>query len=122
MKLEISPMIVTHVNLSENNDPIPSDEHPNSFSLDGAVIFNSDKNTVAKLIANAQLISYGKYEVNLVAEFEIKFESAVTEEQATKIVEESRTEATVFPYVSSYMSAFIALSGYQRPGIPLVVF
>lgn len=122
MKLEISPMVVTHVTLTENNDEQPKDEHPNSFTMDGSVLFDPEKNTVARLIAEAQLISYGKYEVNLVAEFAIRFNAEVTEEQATKAVKDSSTEATVFPYISSYLSTLIALSGYQRPSIPIVVF
>ncbi|MEI9692545.1 hypothetical protein V5074_05275 [Atlantibacter hermannii] len=122
MKLEISPMIVTEVNLSENNDEQPKDEHPNSFTMDGSVLFDPESNKVAKLVARAQLVSYGKYEVNVVAEFAIRFETEVSEAEATQEIENARTEATVFPYITSYLSAFIALSGYQRPNIPIVVF
>lgn len=121
MNFEISPMVVTQVNLSENNDSQPVDEHPNAFSLGASVLFNPEQNTAATLVVNAHLISYGKFEVTLTSEFVIHFEKEMTEEEAANAVEEARTEATIFPYVSSYMSTLISLSGYQRPSIPIVV-
>lgn len=122
MKLEILPMLVTEVSLAENNEQVSSDEHPNSFSLDGSVLFDEKQNTIAKLIATAELISYGKYEVRVVAEFVLHFNAEMTEEEATRAVVDAKTEETIFPYVASYINAFIALSGYQRPNIPIVTF
>lgn len=122
MKIDILPMLVTQVSLVENNGQVPSDEHPNTFSLNASVLFDEDKNTVAKLVANAELVSIGKYEVNVVAEFVLHFDAPMTEESVTGAVSDSKTEETVFPYVASYINAFVALSGYQRPNIPIVTF
>jgi hypothetical protein len=115
-------MLVTEVSLAENNEQVSSDEHANSFSLDGSVLFDENQNSIAKLIATAELISYGKYEVRVVAEFVLHFNAEVTEEEATRAVADAKTEETIFPYVASYINAFIALSGYQRPNIPIVTF
>ncbi len=122
MKIDILPMLVTQVSLNENNDQVTPEEHPNSFSLNASVLFDETQNTVAKLVANAELISIGKYEVNVVAEFVLHFNETMTEDSATRAVVDSKTEETIFPYVTSYINAFIALSGYQRPNIPIVTF
>ncbi|MFT1010932.1 hypothetical protein [Enterobacter hormaechei] len=122
MKIDILPMLVTQVSLSENNDQVSLEEHSNTFSLNASVMFDEAQNTVAKLVANAELISIGKYEVNVVAEFVLHFDEAMTDDSATRAIIESKTEETIFPYVASYINAFIALSGYQRPNIPIVTF
>lgn len=122
MKIDILPMLVTQVSLNENNDQVSPDEHPNSFSMNASVLFDEAQNTAAKLIANAELVSIGKYEVNVVAEFVLHFDEAMTEDSAARAVADSKTEETIFPYVASYINAFIALSGYQRPNIPIVTF
>ena len=119
MKLNIAPMIVTSVHLLPNTEE-PDGEHANEFSLNGAVSLNEGNSSVAKLTSEAKLVSYGNYEVSLTAEFIINFERDVTEDEAEKIIEEARTEAIVFPYISSYISALVSLSGYQRPFIPVV--
>ena len=122
MKLDISPMLVTEISLTQNSEKKPENSHPNTFSLTGEVHFSSEKSNLAKLISEAVLVSYGKYKVQLVAEFVIHFQNAATEEEAGQIIEDAHTEASVFPYISSYLSTFLALSGYQRPNIPVVFF
>ncbi|HIB8114460.1 TPA: hypothetical protein ACWXGY_005386 [Klebsiella pneumoniae] len=119
MKLNIAPMIVTSVHLLPNLDEADG-EHTNAFSLNGSVSFNEGSSSTAKLTADTKLVSYGNYEVSLIAEFIIRFERDVSEDEAEKIIDEARTESIVFPYISSYVSALVALSGYQRPLIPVV--
>lgn len=119
MELNIAPMIVTSVHLTPNTEE-PDGEHTNEFSLNGSVSLNEGSSSTAKLTSEAKLVSYGNYEVSLIAEFIIRFGKDVTEDEAEKIIEEAKTEAIVFPYISSYISALVALSGYQRPSIPVV--
>ncbi|HCB3718367.1 TPA: hypothetical protein MYV55_000376 [Klebsiella aerogenes] len=121
MKLNIAPMIVTSVHLMPNTEET-DEEHANSFTLNGVVSLNQGSASSAKLTSDATLISYGNYEVNLTAEFIIKFEREVTEDEAEEIIEQAHTEAIIFPYISSYISALVSLSGYQRPSIPIVPF
>lgn len=119
MKLNIAPMIVTSVHLTPNTEE-PDGEHTNEFSLNGTVSLNEGSSSTAKLTSEVKLVSYGNYEVSLIAEFIIRFEKDVTGDEAEKIIEEAKTEAIIFPYISSYISALVSLSGYQRPSIPVV--
>ncbi|QUG75960.1 hypothetical protein GKQ23_13570 [Erwinia sp. E602] len=121
MKLNIAPMVVTSATLSLNADK-PSDGHTNTFGMNGSVSFIEDNKTLAKLTTEAELISYGKYEVHITAEFILNFGREVTEEEAEKITEQALGEANIFPYISAYISTFVALSGFQRPSIPVVIF
>lgn len=121
MKLEISPMRVTEIKLSPNSSK-PDGEHENTFKLSGSISLNPQKSNFATLIADVELTSYGRYEIQLTAEFIIKFEREVAEDEAERLIEKANTEVKVLPYISAYITAFVTLSGYQSPGIPVVLF
>ncbi|AIR87098.1 hypothetical protein LH22_17135 [Pantoea rwandensis] len=114
-------MVVTEASLSPNSEA-PAGEHTNTFSLYGSVNVNSDHKDTAVLIAEAQMISFGKFELQIKSEFTIKFESEVSEKQAEELLEKANAEANIFPYISSYITGWLALSGYSRPNIPVIFF
>jgi len=122
MNYVLSPMIVTQVNLLKNNDKQPESDHTNAFSLDGSVHFDSKKNTTAKFVMQAELVAYGKYQIEIEAEFTLHFDTKVTKDDVQKVIDGINTEASVYPHVSAYMSAVLTLSGYPRPNIPIVLF
>jgi hypothetical protein len=121
MKFEISPMLVTEMRLSPNSDE-SKDGHNNQFKFRGALDFTDIKSSSVRLLTEVELTSFGKYEIHFNAEFAVKFEAEVTEEEAEKILDDANLEANIFPYVSSYASAFITLSGYRSPRIPVLFF
>lgn len=93
----------------------------NTFKIEAALMLSESDEKLAKLVTEICLRAPGKYEIEGTLSFLFKFNEKVTAEKAQELLEQSKSEKLIFPYVHAFLTNFIMSAGYPRPGIPLVI-
>ncbi|MFG1172171.1 hypothetical protein AAFN90_00895 [Erwiniaceae bacterium CAU 1747] len=97
------------------------DGEDSNLTIEATMMFSDTGEKLAKMVTSVALQSPGRYELEASLAFTFKFDDDVTAEQAQTMLEESKTEKLLFPYVHAFLTNFIMSAGYPRPGIPLVL-
>ena len=127
MDFDFINMVVTSIDLKKVDEEAGTVSQKkiktkNTFKIDTSFEFNElDKKTV-KLLAVSSLSAPSEYELHVVSEFYFRFKDKIELEEAELIIQQSRTETIVYPYLRAFISNLLNSSGYTNSLMPLVKF
>lgn len=125
MDFDFINMVVTSIDLKKTDEEAGTIgqkkiKTKNTFKIDTSFEFNElDKKTV-KLLAVSSLSAPSEYELHVVSAFYFRFKDKIELEEAELIIQQSRTETIVYPYLRAFISNLLNSSGYTNSLMPLV--
>ncbi|MBN1085595.1 protein-export chaperone SecB [Erwinia aphidicola] len=120
MEFDLIDMEVKSLHLQKESQD--SDKKPvYQLKIDSAMDYNQADMMTVRLNVTTLMTADNEFRLDIEHIFYFKFKRQVTGEEAQHAVVTAKTESIVFPYIRSYITNLLAMSGYPAANIPFIL-
>lgn len=120
MEFDLIDMEVKNLHLQKES--LDSAKKPvYQLKIDSAMDYNQADMMTVRLNVTTLMTADNKFKLEIEHIFYFKFNGPVTGEEAQQALVDAKTEAIVFPYIRSYITNLLAMSGYPAANIPFIL-
>ena len=99
-----------------------SDKKPvYQLKIDSTMDYNNADMKTVRLNVTTLMTAENNFKLEIEHIFYFKFKAQVTGEEAQQKIVDAKTESLVFPYIRTYITNLLAMSGYPPTNIPFVL-
>lgn len=91
------------------------------LKLESTMDYNQADQKSVRLNVHTTMTADNSFKLELDQIFYFKFKTEISGEDAQRIITESKTEALIFPYVRTYITNLLTMSGFPSVHIPFIL-